>query len=996
MGSHWVGRWGTALVMSLCLVGPVAAQQPGPALFTEPAGRAAQDLVNELGVMQARYVGLNPQVLRDAAPGVTFVVDLFSGELQAVIDSVERPGADTQAIIGRLVGLDDSSIILVTTDGVSAGTIIAGDTKYQIRYAGNGVYALREFDTGQLPEELEPLPVPPADSDPAPGDPAPIGAAHGDAPVAADSGVRFDLAVFWTAQARTAVGGTTAMRALINLGVAETNQAYANSGIIPRLRLVYMSEIAYTESGSMSTDLSRLRSTNDGHMDGVHTLRNTYGADLVKLVTNSGGGCGIAYLMGAQSAAFAVNAFSVTHQSCVSPNYTFGHELGHNMGSNHAPDDPIGTGAFSYSFGYKKFTAPRFRTVMAYADDCTSPCPRVLHFSNPARNYVISGTGYPTGTATQDNARSINNVRVTVANWRNEINLLQVAQLWPVYQPGTATAPRAGYPARLWARVTNTGPGPVGAGERVWFRTQTQTGTNSSWVGSANIAGLAPGATAWYSFDWNVPLTASGGWRYYARTWLNGNVITSNELGPQNFNITAAPAVSSQVLQLWPVSGAQGGQTATLWARVWNNGTAALPADARVWFRVTGTSYNAWVGSVPVAGLASNATAWYSFTWTIPIARSGAHSYYANVWRSGTTLISNTAGPQNFTIAAAPTTGASVVQLWPVYNGLPGGGVTLWARVRNTGTAALPATARVHYWVNSEVGSTSIAGLASGASAWYPFGYTIPSAWVGGIYNYWAQPRNGTAILSSWAGPQRFTIGFNSQFTNSNVPWLAVRGTWSNNSGAFYYTAGIASQWSSASYSTSTFTNQDVSARFWRNGDATASCIALRGTPGTMTAIGEWQHGYMFCYTRDGRYAVYKRVNHVWTAIQTYTATATVVQGSAWNLLRARAIGTSLAFWINGTLVWSGTDASLASGRTGIWQYGTGPLWIDYVTLNSGNAVPDEALDPSLEVAAAGDVVSAEQQALNDAANLAVGEPTGAAGAAGAHDRLPDREPSGR
>jgi hypothetical protein len=309
--------------------------------------------------------------------------------------------------------------------------------------------------------------------------------------------------------------------------------------------------------------------------------------------------------------------------------------------------------------------------------------------------------------------------------------------------------------------------------------------------------------------------------------------------------------------------------------------------------------------------------------------------------------------------------------------------------------------------VNSEVGSTSVAGLASGAAAWRSFNYTIPGTWLGGIYNYWAQGRNGTTILTAWYGPQRFTIGFNSQFSGSNVPWLAVRGTWSNNSSAFYYTAGIANQWSSASYSTRTFTNQDVSARFWRNGDATASCIALRGTPGTLTAIGEWQHGYMFCYTRDGRYAVWKRVNHVWTALQNYVATTRVVQGSAWNLLRARAVGTSLSFWINGFLVWSGSDSSLSGGRTAIWQYGTGPLWTDYVILNSGNAVPDPMADgpsagaaiegPVAEVAAgaamADEAVSAEQQVLNDAANRDVGEPTGGAGASGASDRLPDRQP---
>jgi peptidyl-Asp metalloendopeptidase len=242
-----------------------------------------------------------------------------------------------------------------------------------------------------------------------------------------DSGARFDVLVVYTPAARTAAGGTAAIKNLISLGVSETNTAYGNSGIIPRLRLVYSGEISYTEAASLQTDLSRLQSTSDGYMDTVHTLRNTYGADLVKLVVGAAtDACGVAYLMsGSNNTGFASSAFSVTARDCISPNYTFGHELGHNMGSNHAPSDPTGTGAFSYSFGYKDPQA-RFRTVMAY--DCSPSCPRVLHFSNPNVFY----NGWVTGTSTQNNATSINNVRTVVANFR--------AEATPVYEGYLDTA----------------------------------------------------------------------------------------------------------------------------------------------------------------------------------------------------------------------------------------------------------------------------------------------------------------------------------------------------------------------------------------------------------------------------------------------------------------------------------------------------------------------------------------------------------------------------
>ena len=40
--------------------------------------------------------------------------------------------------------------------------------------------------------------------------------------------------------------------------MAETNQAYAQSGITQRLFLVHMAEVAYAESGNIGVDLPRL------------------------------------------------------------------------------------------------------------------------------------------------------------------------------------------------------------------------------------------------------------------------------------------------------------------------------------------------------------------------------------------------------------------------------------------------------------------------------------------------------------------------------------------------------------------------------------------------------------------------------------------------------------------------------------------------------------------------------------------------------------------
>ena len=71
--------------------------------------------------------------------------------------------------------------------------------------------------------------------------------------------------------------------------------------------------------------------------------------------------------------------------------------------------------------------------------------------------------------------------------------------------------------------------------------------------------------------------------------------------------------------------------------------------------------------------------------------------------------------------------------------------------------------------------------------------------------------------------------------------------------------------------------------------------------------------------------------------LQNWTATPAIQQGIAWNEVRVVAIASSLSFYINEVLVWSGSDAGLVSGRVRIGMY-RGPgmtswLLVDYSTL---------------------------------------------------------------
>ena len=83
----------------------------------------------------------------------------------------------------------------------------------------------------------------------------------------------------------------------------------------------------------------------------VHALRNAHGADLVSLFIAGTSLCGIAWLITAQSNAFEAFAFSVVARICVTGNYTFGHEMGRNMGLQHDRANPSVDRVFPFSRG---------------------------------------------------------------------------------------------------------------------------------------------------------------------------------------------------------------------------------------------------------------------------------------------------------------------------------------------------------------------------------------------------------------------------------------------------------------------------------------------------------------------------------------------------------------------------------------------------------------------------------------------------------------------
>jgi hypothetical protein len=228
------------------------------------------------------------------------------------------------------------------------------------------------------------------------------------------------LLVFYTDSALTEFPSTIVQR--INIAVAETNQAYRNSGYgksAINLVLVGVENLSgFSEENKKFQDI--LFSLNSNTT--ITNRRNTLGADLVSLyvkgkITDDSRTGGVAFVgPGGPGIGFSVIRSNWSPGS----GFVLAHEIGHNLGMQHefcTAEDPgsncMPPGGFNHAHTWTNKNKKR-KTILYSSGSVNNEV--IQYFSNP----IIKFDGQPTGIVNErHNALIIQNNACKVANYRN-------------------------------------------------------------------------------------------------------------------------------------------------------------------------------------------------------------------------------------------------------------------------------------------------------------------------------------------------------------------------------------------------------------------------------------------------------------------------------------------------------------------------------------------------------------------------------------------------
>ncbi len=182
-----------------------------------------------------------------------------------------------------------------------------------------------------------------------------------------------DVLLVYDTTATAWVAGNGGMTAFSQDVINRMNLAIQNSNVNLTFRLAHKMSVNYTHT-SFEPDLNNLEG-GSGSFAAVHAARNTYGADLVAMLVDTGSAYGVVGLgdlltswAGQPDRAFTVNAVR-----SVDISHTLTHEVGHNIGAHHSKyqasspgPNPYLDNQYSAGWYFTGTNSNKYHTIMAY------------------------------------------------------------------------------------------------------------------------------------------------------------------------------------------------------------------------------------------------------------------------------------------------------------------------------------------------------------------------------------------------------------------------------------------------------------------------------------------------------------------------------------------------------------------------------------------------------------------------------------------------------
>ena len=222
--------------------------------------------------------------------------------------------------------------------------------------------------------------------------------------------VTYTIKLYYTPEVKNSVDD---LKTMADQVLATTNQGYINSEIPLRARLHCMEETEEPDA-YFTKDLNDFRK----YKGGDNGLRGSADAAVLLFKDQGVSFCGVGFV-NSDTTDFGRMMVSITRLDCALEGYTFGHEIGHNMGLDHDKYEVVKSSRgriTPYSQGYH-LPGTKYRTILAYnrrAQEGNRQ--RINHYSNPD----VKFQDVPTGSNEADAARRITEVRFVIATIGDE------------------------------------------------------------------------------------------------------------------------------------------------------------------------------------------------------------------------------------------------------------------------------------------------------------------------------------------------------------------------------------------------------------------------------------------------------------------------------------------------------------------------------------------------------------------------------------------------